>query len=97
MTQMVEDILNKIDNTKEIIRLKELNNILNNNEEYLSLMKNFNDNKDNYMLNNSINEEMIILRKKLFSIPELKEYLSIQNDLRLLFSKINNIIFNIVN
>ena len=96
MEKDVEKILEKLDNTNEIKRLKELNNMLNNNEEYLSLMKNFNDNKEDYILNDSINEEIINVRKKLFSIPELKEYLSIQNDLRLLFSKINNIIFDIV-
>ena len=96
MQEEVKNILDKLDNTDEIKRLKELNNILNSNEEYLSIMREFNDKKDDYILNNSFDEEVVNIRKKLFSIPELKEYLSIQNELRLLFTKINNIIFDIV-
>ena len=96
MQEEVKNILDKLDNTDEIKRLKELNNILNSNEEYLSIMREFNDKKDDYILNNSFDEEVVNIRKKLFSIPELKEYLSIQNELRLLFTGINNIIFDIV-
>ena len=96
MQEEVKNILDKLDNTDEIKRLKELNNILNSNEKYLSIMREFNDKKDDYILNNSFDEEVVNIRKKLFSIPELKEYLSIQNELRLLFTKINNIIFDIV-
>ena len=97
MKEETKKILDKLDNTKEIKRLKELNNILNNNEEYLSLMSEFENNKDTYIKNNTYNEELINLRKKLFSIQELKEYLDIQTNLRLLFTKINNIIFDIIN
>ena len=96
MKEEVKNILDKLDNSDEIKRLKELNNILNNNEEYTSIMKEFNDKKDDYILNNSFDEEVLNIRRKLFSIPELKEYLSIQNELRLLFTKINNTIFDIV-
>ena len=96
MKEEVNNILEKLDSTNEIKRLKELNNILNNNEEYISLMNEFNDKKDDYILNNTYDKEVLNIRQKLFSIPELKEYLSIQNELRLLFTKINNIIFDIV-
>ena len=96
MKEEVTNILEKLDNTDEIKRLNELNNILNNNEEYILMMKEFNSKKDEYILNNSFDEEVLNIRQKLFSIPELKEYLSIQNELRLLFTKINNIIFDIV-
>lgn len=96
MEQNVKNILEKLDNTEEIKRLKELNNILNNNKEYISIMNEFNLKKDDYIINNTFNEEVLAIREKLFSIPELKEYLKLQNELRLLFSKINNIIFDIV-
>ena len=96
MNEDVNKILEKLDNTDEIIKLKELSIKLNNNQEYISLMKQFNENKDNYIKNNTYNEELILLRKKLFSIDELNEYLKIQNDLRLLFTKINNTILSII-
>lgn len=96
MKEETAKIIDKLDNTDEIKRLKELNEILNSNEEYLSLMKEFTSNKDQYIKNNTFDEEVLILRKKLFSIPELKEYLSIQNNLRLVFTKINNIVLSII-
>lgn len=96
MKEETAKIIDKLDNTDEIKRLKELNEILNSNEEYLSLMKEFTSNKDQYIKNNTFDEEVLLLRKKLFSIPELKEYLSIQNNLRLVFTKINNIVLSII-
>lgn len=96
MKEETAKIIDKLDNTDEIKRLKELNEILNSNEEYLSLMKEFTSNKDQYIKNNTFDEEVLLLRKKLFSIPELKEYLSIQNNLRLVFTKINNIILSVI-
>lgn len=96
MKEKTKEILEKLDNTKELKRIKELNIKLNNNEEYISLMKTFEDNKESYIENNTYNEELIILRKKLFSIDELNEYLKLQNELRLLFTKINNEILSII-
>ncbi|MBO6145171.1 MAG: YlbF family regulator [Bacilli bacterium] len=96
MKEEVTKIIDKLDNTDEIKRLRELNNILNSNEEYLSLMKEFTLNKDEYIKNDTFNKEVILLRKKLFSIPELKEYLQLQNNLRLVFTKINNIVLSVL-
>lgn len=96
MIEETNKILEKLDDTKEIKKIKELSIKLNNNQEYLSLMKQFNENKDNYIKNNTYNDELINLRKKLFSINELNEYLKIQNELRLLFTKINNEILSII-
>ena len=96
MKEEVKEILNKLDNTNEIKRLKKLNNELNNNEKYIKLMNEFINNKDEYLNKNIYEQELIKIRKELFKIDELNEYLSIQNELRLLFSKINNIIFNTV-
>lgn len=89
-------ILEKLDNTKEIKTIKELSIKLNNNEKYISLMKKFNENKDTYIKNDTYNEELIILRKQLFSIEELNEYLKIQNEFRLIFTKINNTILSVI-
>ena len=71
MIEEVDKIKEKLDNTKEIKRLKELNNLLNHNEEYISLMSEFENNKEDYIKNNTYNEELVNLRKKLFSINEL--------------------------
>lgn len=96
MLEDTNEILKKLDNTKEIKRIKELSVILNNSEEYISLMKNFEENKKDYINNNTYNEELLKIRKKLFQIDELNEYLKLQNDLRLLFTKINNTILSII-
>ena len=60
-------------------------------------MNEFVENKDSYVNNNSIEEEIKKLREKLFSIEELEEYLKIQNNLRLLSININNIILDVLN
>ena len=96
MKEEVKNIIEKLDNTEEIKRLSQLNNTLNNNEEYLNLMNDFINNKDSYIKNNTYNEEIINLRKKLFSINELNEYLKLQNNLRLLSARINNIILSVI-
>ena len=97
MKEEVDLILEKLDNTDEIKRLKELNIKLNNNHEYISLMNEFITNKDDYITNNVYNEKLIDIRKRLFKIEELNEYLKLQNELRLLFSNINNEIISIIN
>jgi hypothetical protein len=96
MKEETNKILEKLNNTKEIIKIKKLNKKLNNNQEYLSLMSEFIKNKDDYIKNNTYNDELINLRKKLFSIEELNEYLKLQNNLRLLFTKINNEILSLI-
>ena len=96
MKEETNKILEKLDNTDEIKKIKELNKKINSNQEYLLLMKDFEENKKKYIENNTYNDELIALRKKLFSIDELKEYLQLQNELRLIFTKVNDIIFSII-
>lgn len=96
MKEEVKNIIEKLENTKEIKKLKDLNIKLNNNEKYISLMDEFIKNKDSYIENNIYNEELLKVRKELFSIEELNEYLKLQNELRLTFTKINNIILSVV-
>ena len=74
----------------------ELKDKLNSNKEYLNLMSEFEKNKKLYIENNTLNDEIMSLRKKLFNIDELKEYLKIQNNLRLLSININNIILSVL-
>ena len=69
---------------------------LNKNEEYLSLIDTFLKNKKNYIKDNKLDDEILNLRKKLFNIYELKEFLKIQNNLRLLSININNIILSVL-
>ena len=86
----VNEIINKIDNSKEIKRFKELEKQIKNNKEYISLMNEFN------KQDNPSNEEIIKLRKKLFEIDGVKEYLSLENEIRLFSKKTSNIISSIV-
>lgn len=97
MIEKQDEIIEKIDNLKQVKRMKELINIIKSDKKYKLLMTEFNQNKDKYVKENILNEQIIILRKKLFEIDELKEYLSIQNDIRLLSININNIIKSIIN
>ena len=53
-------------------------------------------NKKNYIKDNKLDDEILNLRKKLFNIDELKEFLKIQNNLRLLSININNIILSVL-
>lgn len=94
--ELLEKIIEYLDNTEEIIKMKNLREKINSNKEYLDLMSEFKKNKEIYIKNDSINIEIIKLRKKIFNITELKEYLKIQNNLRLLSININNIILSVL-
>lgn len=94
--ELLEKIIEYLDNTEEIIKMKKLREKINSNKEYLDLMSEFKKNKEIYIKNDSINIEIIKLRKKIFNISELKEYLKIQNNLRLLSININNIILSVL-
>ena len=84
-------IINKIDNSNEIKRFKELEKQIKNNEEYISLMDDFNKKE------NPSNEEIIELRKKLFKIEGVEEYLSLEKEIRLFSKETSKIISSIVN
>ena len=96
MKEMTKEIIDKLDDTEEIKQMKELRDKLNKNEEYLSLIDTFLKNKKNCIKDNKLDDEILNLRKKLFNIDELKEFLKIQNDLRLLSININNIILSVL-
>ena len=83
-------IINKIDNSNEIKRFKELEIQIKNNEEYISLMDDFNKKE------NPSNEEIIELRKKLFKIEGVEEYLSLEKEIRLFSKETSKIISSIV-
>lgn len=86
----VNEIIDKIDNSKEVKRFKELEQSIKNNKEYISLMNNFN------KQDNPSNEDIIELRKKLFEIDGVKEYLELEKEIRLFSKKTSNIISSIV-
>lgn len=85
-----KEIMKKIDNSDEIKRFKELEIQIKNNEEYISLMDDFNKKE------NPSNEEIIELRKKLFKIEGVEEYLSLEKEIRLFSKKASKIISSIV-
>ena len=90
MNKKQQDIINKIDNSNEVKRFKELEKQIKNDKEYNSLMNEFN------KLEDPSNEEIIELRQKLFQIEGVKEYLSLEKEIRLFSKKISNIISSIV-
>lgn len=91
MLQKQQDIINKIDNSEEIKRFKELEKQIKNNKEYNSLIDEFN------KIENPSNEEIIELRKKLFQIEGVKEYLDLEKEIRMFSKKASNIISSIIN
>jgi cell fate (sporulation/competence/biofilm development) regulator YmcA (YheA/YmcA/DUF963 family) len=85
-----KEIINKIDNSDEIKRFRELEKSIKNNKEYISLMNEFN------KIDNPSNEEIINLRKRLFKIDGVKEYLELEKEIRLFSKKTSNIIASVV-
>ena len=86
-----KDIINKLNNSYEIKKFKELETSIKNNKEYNDLINEFKKNESKYS-----NEDIIRLRKKLFEIDGVKEYLKLESDIRLLSKNISKMISNIV-
>lgn len=86
-----KDIINKLNNSYEIKRFKELEESIKNNKEYKYLINEFRKNESK-----SNNEDIIRFRKKLFEIDGVKEYLKLESDIRLLSKNISKTISNIV-
>ena len=82
------NIINKLDKTKEIIRFKELEAIISNNTQYAGYM--------NKLKENLSNQEKIEIRKVLFSNEEIKEYARLENEIRLFSRKVSEIISSVV-
>jgi cell fate (sporulation/competence/biofilm development) regulator YmcA (YheA/YmcA/DUF963 family) len=85
-----KEIINKIDNSDEIRRFKELETSIKNNKQYISLVEEFN------KIDNPSNEEIIKFRKELFQIEGVKDYLELEKEIRLFSKKTSNIIASIV-
>ena len=83
-----DEIISKLDNSDEIKRFKELEKMILSNKEYLKLKEK--------LENSKTNEEKINCRKKLFEIPEIKEYSKLESEIRLLSKNISNSISSIV-
>lgn len=81
-------LIKEIDNTYEIKRFKILSKLIKSNKEYMA--------KINKLNNSNNNEEIISLRKELFNIPEIKEYMSLESDIRLFAKKVSNELSSIV-
>ena len=91
-----KNIINKLNNSDEIKRFKELETSIKNNSKYNELINNFKLNEELYKKENRLNEEIIKLRKELFEIDGVKEYLKLESDIRILSKNISKIISNIV-
>ena len=86
MIEKQNEIINKINDLKEVKRLKELKRNLDKNEDYKRLMSK----------TITSNKELIEVRKELFKIDDYKEYQELYNEIKLFFLKINGIIVSIV-
>lgn len=91
-----KEIINKLNNSDEIKRFKMLEKQIKSNKEYNLLIEEFNKNKDSYEKENRLNEEIINLRKKLFMIDGVKEYLSLEKEIRLFSKKTSSIISSVI-
>lgn len=96
MKEKQEEIIKCIDKLEDIKRIKVLKEKIYNNSEYINSITEFEKNKNKYIKDNILDDKILELRKKLFEIDELKEYLKIQNNIRLLSVQINNIIKSII-
>ena len=90
MIEKQKNIINKIDSYEEIKRFKELEKQIKNNKEYILLLEDFN------KIDNPSNEQIIEYRKKIFEIEGVKEYLSLEKDIRLFSKKISNVISSVI-
>ena len=91
-----EEIIEKLNNSKEIKRFKELEKSIKNNEKYNRLAKEFKENKEKFEKENRLNEEIVKYRKELFKIDEVREYAKLEGEIRLLSKKISKTISSIV-
>ena len=91
-----EEIINKIDNSNEIKRFKEIEKKIKSNKEYIRLTEEFENNRELYEKEDRLNEEIINYRKKIFLIDEVKEYAKIESDIRLLSKSISKTISSLV-
>ena len=81
-------LIKDIDNTKEVIRFKELHNSIKSNKEYMSLLD---------KLNSSTNiNDVIAIRKELFKYGDIKEYIELEKQIRLFSMKLSKEISSIV-
>lgn len=96
MFEKQEQIINMIDNHEKIKEFKRLEKIIKNNSKYNELLNEFNKNKDKYINDNLLNEEIINLRKELFKIDEIKKYMELEKEIRLLTKDISNILTSII-
>ncbi len=92
MFEKENEIIEEIEKLEEVKKIRKLINKIKNNDEYILLMDEFNKNRKYYEKNGLLKEKIIELREKLFSISEVKEYMSLSSDIRLLSIRISKII-----
>lgn len=94
MKEKQEEIIKNIDELKEIKTLRSLKEKIFNNPKYIKLIEDLEEEK--YIKDGILNDKILELRREMFEIDELNEYLKIQTNIRLLSVQINNIIKSIV-
>ena len=89
MNEEVYKIIDNLEHTKIVKRLKELKSKILSSDKTLSLIKRFNNAKELYEKYNN-KEEFINNKKELMKDPLIKEYLELQNEINMLIIHINN-------
>lgn len=90
------EIINEIEKMEETKKIRRLLNDIKNNDEYISLINEFDKNRKYYEENGLFKEKIMELRKKLFSIDEIKEYMNLLTNFRLLSIRISKIISSVI-
>lgn len=89
MKDEVYNIIDNIENTSVVKRLKDVKNKILSSDKALSLIKRFNNAKELYEKYNN-KEDFINNKKELMNNELIKEYLQLQNEINLLIIHINN-------
>ena len=89
MQNEIYDVIDKLEDTKIIKRIRELKKEILSSEEALTLINKFYDAKELYEKYND-KQSFLANKKELMNNELLKEYLTLQNEINMLIIHINN-------
>lgn len=83
----VDEVIEAIDNSDAVKRLKELKSIMDTNPEIIQLLDSFNAAQKKYEQNPNYVEELTAFKKELYNHPVVSEYRKLYSQLNLSFIK----------
>jgi glutamine synthetase type III len=96
MKEKEDEIIDNIESLDNVKKIRKLIDEIKNNKEYNLLIEDFNKNKDLYEKKGILKEKVLELRNKIYSIKEIKEYMKLSTDIRLLSISISKIISSVI-